>query len=142
MADKKQTSLDTSVIFIGTFVATVIGMLRESITANYFGLGSKSDALFAAMVFPTMLFTMLLSSFSGMFINVYKEYLSANGVDNKNQFLSSYIPTYTIWTLILTIIFTLPAKHILNMVASIEPVYVKVLSGYSQFLWLLLFLGR
>src|SRR5208282_3974270 len=88
-----------------TLLSRVLGMLRESVVANYFGAGVVSSAFTVAFKIPN-LFRKLLGegAISAAFIPLYAQALKAGDAEEANRFAAASVNLLTAILLGLTVL--------------------------------------
>ncbi|MCX6354120.1 MAG: murein biosynthesis integral membrane protein MurJ [Candidatus Aureabacteria bacterium] len=87
--DRKIAKASALLIVISGF-GYLLGLVKEIMVANYFGIGGAMDAFYAALTLPSMLNNMLLAIFSAVFIPIYIRYRE-QGREEANRIAASAI---------------------------------------------------
>src|SRR5579872_3167878 len=91
-------------IFTGaTMLSRILGYIRDSVVANFFGAGAAADAFYAAFRISN-LFRRLLGegALSASFIPVFSEYSEKQGKEETQKFFNTMFTTLLMILLIIT----------------------------------------
>ncbi|MHB1127161.1 MAG: murein biosynthesis integral membrane protein MurJ [Bacillota bacterium] len=73
---RQQVGRATGLIMMATVLARLLGFLRETIVASYFGASLSTDAFLVANIIPTIIGALVASSVSAVFIPIFIGYLN------------------------------------------------------------------
>src|ERR1700735_1844205 len=75
---RRRFSIATSTLFVmgATFVSTVLGFLREVVSAKYYGTRWEMDTFLAAATIPTILFGVFNGALVSALVPTFSEYLA------------------------------------------------------------------
>ncbi len=105
-------------MFIMILLAKVLGQAREMFVAAYFGVGSLTDAYYAASTLPLNLFDIVFASaISSAFIPVYNTYIEKFGNDEGDRFASGFINTILIISAVLCVLLIIFSKQLVGVLA-------------------------
>lgn len=113
--------IESIIIMIISLLSKVLGFLRETFLAYFFGSSSISDAFVYSFSLPNAVFTMVLSAIAAGLIPTFSRIESKEGKEKSNLFLNNVINTVTILGMIVSLIlffFTKPVLGILLRNAS------------------------
>ena len=98
--------LKTAVFMAGaTFLAKILGLVRESLITAYFGVGNQVDAYFAASQLPTTLFDMVIGGvISASFIPVFNTIFEKEDKDKAFSFANKFVGMILLATFILSVV--------------------------------------
>jgi len=96
--------LKTAVFMAGaTFMAKILGLVRESLITAYFGVGNQVDAYFAASQLPTTLFDMVIGGvISASFIPVFNTIFEKEDREKAFSFANKFVGMILLATFILS----------------------------------------
>lgn len=106
MSEKNKSVVKVvSYMMMITLVGKLLGMYREILLANNYGVGMEASAFTTASLIPSTFFDAIFASaISSSFIPVFNEYLEKKGKNEAFKFSNSFITLVGIFTLILTIV--------------------------------------
>ncbi len=105
-------------MFIMILFAKVLGQAREMFVAAIFGVGSLTDAYYAASTLPLNLFDIVFASaISSAFIPVYNTYIEKCGNDEGDRFASSFVNTILLMSVVLCVILVVFSKQLVGILA-------------------------
>lgn len=94
-----------SLMTFSFFLSRISGLIRDIVTAHYFGASSDADSFFIAFKFPNFLRRIFAEgAFSQVFIPLLIEYKNKSGV-YKTKYFISYVFGYLILILFLIVLF-------------------------------------
>lgn len=115
---KKNIIKTFSTVFILTFVAKVLGLLRDIVMANFYGTGMEATALFTALKIPTQIVDLVLSSaIVSTFVPVFNEVLKKEGKEKANSFANSFIHTIMLIATGISVVGMVFAPQIVKLLA-------------------------
>lgn len=86
-----------------TMLAKIFGMLRNSLIANFYGLGIEASAYITALRLPTMLFDIVIGGvISAAFIPVFNEVWQKQSKDDAIKFAGKFITMIVMICLLIT----------------------------------------
>lgn len=102
----------------GTLVSRILGYLRDSVVANFFGAGVAADAFYAAFRISN-LFRRLLGegALSASFIPVFSEYSEKHGKEETQAFFNTMFTTLLAILLTITVLGIVFAPQITSVIA-------------------------
>jgi putative peptidoglycan lipid II flippase len=77
--DKQGIFAATVVMIIATLLSRLLGVVRETVIAFYFGATAATDAYLVAHIFPTLLSSLAVGSIASTLIPVFTEYRIKSG---------------------------------------------------------------
>ncbi len=105
-------------MFIMILIAKVLGQAREMFVAAFFGVGSLTDAYYAASTLPLNLFDIVFASaISSAFIPVYNTYIEKYGSDEGDRFASGFLNTIILLSVVLCILLVIFSKQLVGVLA-------------------------
>ncbi len=105
-------------MFIMILLAKVLGQAREMFVAAVFGVGSLTDAYYAASTLPLNLFDIVFaSSISSAFIPVYNTYIEKYGNEEGNRFASGFVNTILLLSVVLCVLLIVFSKQLVGVLA-------------------------
>ncbi len=115
---KKNILKTFSSVFIITLIAKVLGLLRDSLFANYYGTGVEATAFFTAIKIPTQIVDLVLSSaIVSTFVPVFNEVLQKEGKDKANLFANHFVNGIAMIATLLTLVGIVFARPIVKLLA-------------------------
>ena len=84
-------------------IAKLLGFLRESVIAGYYGTTPQAEVYFVAIVIPAILFNAMSTSISGAMVPIYAEEKKKNEKEAR-QFLSVMATFFILLAIIITVI--------------------------------------
>lgn len=109
MTTAKKMAKTTTILMIITLASKVLGFVRETIIAYYFGAGMDAEAYFMALSIPNLIFASVGASISTTFIPLYTNLMSQDGKGAANKFASNLLNIISIiccFLLVLGIVFS------------------------------------
>jgi len=106
-------------VFTGaTMLSRILGYIRDSMVANFFGAGVAADAFYAAFRISN-LFRRLLGegALSASFIPVFSEYAEKHGQEKTQEFLNTVFTVLLVVLTLLTILGVIFAPQITKLIA-------------------------
>ncbi|MFH1135949.1 MAG: murein biosynthesis integral membrane protein MurJ [Pseudomonadota bacterium] len=77
MSEKKKIAKAAGIVGSATLLSRVLGLIRDQVTAYYFGAGVEADAFFVAFRIPNLLRRLLAEgALTASFIPIFSEYLT------------------------------------------------------------------
>ena len=118
----KSTVKVVSYMMIITLIGKVLGLFRDILMANYYGMGMEANAFNAASLIPRTFFdAVFASAISASFIPIFNEYLEKKGVKDAFRFSNSFITLIGLFTAALT----------LGGMMFVEPLTTLFVDGYD-----------
>lgn len=113
-----------SILFsLATFLSRILGLLRDILFANYFGVSYQLDAYFIAIMFPFFLRKVFgEGAMSSAFVPLYSE------KEDKDKFLSSVINGFTIIIILIIILAYIYPQSIVNLFGAGSSIETKLLA--------------
>src|SRR5438105_14386912 len=93
-------------IFTGaTMLSRILGYVRDSVVANFFGAGAAADAFYAAFRISNLLRRLLgEGALSASFIPVFSEYAENQGKEETQTFFNTMFTTLLVVLLTITLL--------------------------------------
>lgn len=107
----------TVIISLIAILSKILGLVRESALAAYFGANSDTDAYKIAYSIPGILFVIINAAISQTFIPIYKDYIKNNNENKIKNFLNNVITITGIITILLIIMCMTGSKTIVALMA-------------------------
>lgn len=106
------------IVIVITLLSRILGLIRETSVAWFFGASRETDAFFVAFKIPDLLFNSLINFFIGTaFIPIFSGYVSAGDNQSAARFFSA-AATWTTGILILFVVFVeFFAPRLVNLIA-------------------------
>src|SRR5947207_5082384 len=80
-----------------TLISRILGYLRDSLVASYFGGGAQTDAFYAAFKIPNLLRRFLgEGSLTAAFVPVFTDTLHKKGKEDANDLLNSLMSSLVV----------------------------------------------
>lgn len=117
MSIKIKIARATGIIIIATLVSQIIAFLKEIIVAAKFGVGMEMDAFFIALIIPSLLSGLLLSSLEATFIPVFVNYKTKKKEKDAFTIASTMINILLIVLCIVVLFFIFLAPYIIPLLA-------------------------
>ena len=115
---KKNIIKTFAFMFSAMFLAKILGLARNIIFAKFYGTGIEATAFFTASRIPLQLLDITLgAAISSTFIPVFNEYLKKSGKNRAIEFANNFLNVVIIITMVLTILGTIFAPSIVNIIA-------------------------
>ncbi|MDD3840256.1 MAG: murein biosynthesis integral membrane protein MurJ [Clostridia bacterium] len=113
----KKTAGTAVMIMLITFLSKVLGFIRETVIAAYYGSGWHTDAYFAAQTCSLFLVGIIGTGLSTILIPVYTEHMTKKGSDHANRFASNVANIFFVLFTMLTVASIVLAPYILRFFA-------------------------
>src|SRR5689334_793871 len=108
----------TSVVVFMTTISRVLGFIRDTVTAAFFGTGAQFDAFTAAFKIPNFLRRLFAEgSFSQAFVPVLSQYQKQESEHSMRQFINAVAGSLGAVLLIVTIFGIIFAPQIITLFA-------------------------
>ena len=118
MQSKKENAAKAIVgLTIFSFVNKVLGLLRESALAAYFGASSDSDAYKLAYSIPSILLALISTSIATTFIPVYTDISAKNTPEQRNYFVSNFINIFAAISIVIALLGYFCTPYIVRILA-------------------------
>ncbi len=115
----KNAAGTVSFIFIAILLSKLLGLLRGSAVANFYGTESVAGAYAMASQLPVNFFDMILgSAISSALIPVYNKFISRDGMKRANLFASRFLNIIIIATVILSVLGIVFSRQIIYIMGS------------------------
>lgn len=115
----KNAAGTVSFIFIAILLSKLLGLLRGSAVANFYGTESVAGAYAMASQLPVNFFDMILgSAISSALIPVYNKFISRSGMKRANLFASRFLNIIIIATVILSVLGIVFSRQIIYIMGS------------------------
>lgn len=98
-------------------IAKIIGMLRDSVLAYYFGTSNISDAYIIAMSVPMLLFYFIGHGISTSFLPMYTHISNSDGEDEAKKYTSNIINISLLFSLIIITLLIIFPDSIIKLFA-------------------------
>lgn len=105
------------VIILFTVAGNILGLVRESTLAAYFGASAMSDAYKVAFTIPFILSALINAAINTTFIPVYTELKKCKHIEQVQYFVNNLFNSTAAVTLIITLAGIPSASWIINLVA-------------------------
>lgn len=116
---KKNAAGTVSFIFIAIVLSKLLGLLRGSAVANFYGTTSTASAYAMASQLPVNFFDMILgSAISSALIPVYNKFIGKDGMKRANLFASRFMNLIIIVTLALSVVGIMFSRQIIYIMGS------------------------
>lgn len=100
-------------VMVITVISKILGFIRETSIANYFGASSESDAFYVAFMIPSILFASIAQSIGTTFIPIY----TRTEESNRERFTNNLINIIGVITIALTAISIILAPYLVKLFA-------------------------
>lgn len=100
-----------------TAVSKVLGLLRESSLAAYYGASSYSDAYKIAFAVPDVFFALITASIVQTFIPVYSDRLKENDPESRQRFLNNIFTMVGLFSVVIIVLGMLGSPVIVRLMA-------------------------
>lgn len=101
-----------------TFISKVLGLVRDSLTGAYYGMGMETDAFMAASKLPTTLFDMVIGGvISASFIPIFSAVAAKDGKDEAKRFANKFITMIILITFIISLVGIIFADGLVEFMA-------------------------
>jgi putative peptidoglycan lipid II flippase len=106
-------------ISLGNVASRILGLLRETVKADYFGAVGAVDAFNVASIVPTMMYDLLIGGMvSSALVPVFSEYLTQGDRDELWRLASALLGLATVIMALFVLIIELAAPQIAYIVSS------------------------
>lgn len=117
--EKKNSAGTVGFIFVAIVLSKLLGLLRGSAVANFYGTASTASAYAMASQLPVNFFDMILgSAISSALIPVYNKFISRDGMKRANLFASRFLNLIIAATVVLSVIGILFSRQIIYVMGS------------------------
>ncbi|MHB1418808.1 MAG: murein biosynthesis integral membrane protein MurJ [Bacillota bacterium] len=114
---KQQVVKATGIIMAATILARLLGFLRETVVAAYFGASASTDAFLVANIIPTIAGAMVASGIGAVFIPVFIAYLNKDDEEEGWQVAKSLAVILLLVLTIVSAIGILGAPYLIRLLA-------------------------
>lgn len=116
---EKNTSITKSMILVSmaSMLTLIFSFLKETVTANYFGMSAEADAYTIAVQLPVVLFSVVSSATTTVVLPVYSKKCIKESKESANKYASNLITILVCILSILVMFSILCAKQILRVTA-------------------------
>ena len=123
MTKKENGAKMVGFIFVSILLSKLLGLLRGSAVAHFYGTGYVASAYSMASQLPVNFFDMILgSAISSAFIPVYNKFSEMGGRSRADSFASKFVNLITVVTIILSALGVIFAPQIIKIMGSgMEP---------------------
>lgn len=117
-------------VMIITMVSRVLGLVRATIIAYYFGASGATDAYFSAFKISNF-FRQLLGegALGSSFIPLYNEKIETEGEEKGKEFIYSILNLIFIFSTIITLLMIIFSQDIINLIVNGFPAETKILAS-------------
>ncbi|MDU1910653.1 murein biosynthesis integral membrane protein MurJ [Fusobacterium sp.] len=117
-------------VMIITMVSRVLGLVRATIIAYYFGASAATDAYFSAFKISNF-FRQLLGegALGSSFIPLYNEKIETEGEEKGKEFIYSILNLIFIFSTIVTLLMIIFSQNIINLIVNGFPAETKILAS-------------
>ena len=117
-------------VMVITMVSRVLGLVRATIIAYYFGASGATDAYFSAFKISNF-FRQLLGegALGSSFIPLYNEKIEIEGEESRKQFIYSILNLIFVFSTIVTLLMIIFSQDIINLIVNGFPVETKILAS-------------
>ncbi|MHD0318713.1 murein biosynthesis integral membrane protein MurJ [Fusobacterium sp. THCT1E2] len=117
-------------VMIITMVSRVLGLVRATIIAYYFGASGATDAYFSAFKISNF-FRQLLGegALGSSFIPLYNEKIETEGEEKGKEFIYSILNLIFIFSTIITLLMIIFSQDIINLIVNGFPTETKILAS-------------
>ena len=134
MQERKNIAKAASIVSLSTLLSRIAGLVRDQVTAFFFGAGFMADAFFVAWRLPNLLRRLLAEgALTAAFVPVFTETLTKKGAEASAKFFRSIL---TLMFLILLIITALGIIFAPQIVMLIAPGFTKNAGQFEQAVFL------
>ena len=117
--EKKNAAGTVSFMFVAIVLSKLLGLLRGSAVANFYGTASTAGAYAMASQLPVNFFDMILgSAISSALIPVYNKFIKQDGMKRANLFASRFLNLIIIATAILSVFGVVFSRQIIYVMGS------------------------
>lgn len=119
MSENNGKMLKTAGLMVAaTMLAKIFGMLRNSLIANFYGLGIEASAYITALRLPTMLFDIVIGGvISAAFIPVFNEVWQKKSRDEAIKFAGKFITMIIMICLLITAVGIIFSDQLISFLA-------------------------
>ncbi|WP_462335537.1 murein biosynthesis integral membrane protein MurJ [Fusobacterium varium] len=117
-------------VMVITMVSRVLGLVRATIIAYYFGASGATDAYFSAFKISNF-FRQLLGegALGSSFIPLYNEKIEIEGEERGKEFIYSILNLIFVFSTIVTLLMIIFSQDIINLIVNGFPVETKILAS-------------
>lgn len=117
-------------VMIITMVSRVLGLVRATIIAYYFGASGATDAYFSAFKISNF-FRQLLGegALGSSFIPLYNEKIEIEGEEKGKEFIYSILNLIFVFSTIVTLLMIIFSQNIINLIVNGFPTETKILAS-------------
>lgn len=117
-------------VMIITMVSRVLGLVRATIIAYYFGASGATDAYFSAFKISNF-FRQLLGegALGSSFIPLYNEEIEIEGEEKGKEFIYSILNLIFVFSTIVTLLMIIFSQDIINLIVNGFPTETKILAS-------------
>ena len=117
-------------VMIITMVSRVLGLVRATIIAYYFGASGATDAYFSAFKISNF-FRQLLGegALGSSFIPLYNEKIEIEGEEKRKEFIYSILNLIFVFSTIVTLLMIIFSQDIINLIVNGFPTETKILAS-------------
>ena len=117
-------------VMIITMVSRVLGLVRATIIAYYFGASGATDAYFSAFKISNF-FRQLLGegALGSSFIPLYNEKIEIEGEEKGKEFIYSILNLIFVFSTIITLLMIIFSQDIINLIVNGFPTETKILAS-------------
>lgn len=117
-------------VMIITMVSRVLGLVRATIIAYYFGASGATDAYFSAFKISNF-FRQLLGegALGSSFIPLYNEKIEVEGEEKGKEFIYSILNLIFVFSTIVTLLMIIFSQDIINLIVNGFPTETKILAS-------------
>lgn len=117
-------------VMIITMVSRVLGLVRATIIAYYFGASGATDAYFSAFKISNF-FRQLLGegALGSSFIPLYNEKIEIEGEEKGKEFIYSILNLIFVFSTIVTLLMIIFSQDIINLIVNGFPTETKILAS-------------
>lgn len=117
-------------VMIITMVSRVLGLVRATIIAYYFGASGATDAYFSAFKISNF-FRQLLGegALGSSFIPLYNEKIETEGEEKGKEFIYSILNLIFIFSTLITLLMIIFSQDIINLIVNGFPTETKILAS-------------
>ncbi len=111
----------TVLITVMTFISRIFGFIRESVFANYYGIGREADFYFVALLIPNLVSMLVQGILVAIFIPMYSQYKNKSASE-----LNRFTNIVLVWTLLSTTLISVFIYILLPFIIGI------IVPGFSE----------
>ena len=113
MSVKSQIARATGVVAGATLLSRILGMIRDQVTAYYFGAGDTADAFFVAFRIPNLLRRLLAEgALTVSFIPIFTEYLENHSREAAFRLAHAMLAAFSLVLALVTVLGVLFSPYI------------------------------